>query len=101
MKPTLRHADLRRAAIAAETHCQRERSALDRALARLRARRRSHGARWILAGGFAAGAVAARLPFAVLLRVARFVADTALFVRRLPILAANADAAAAAQEPPA
>lgn len=100
MKPRLRHVELRRAAAAAEGRCRHERSGLDRALARLHARTRRHAPGWMLGGGFAAGAVAARLPLAALLRVARFVADAALFVRRLPI-GPSANGAAAAQEPPA
>lgn len=85
MRARLHHVELRRAVEAAERHCRGERDALRRALDRLHARGGRHAAGWLLGSGLAAGVIAARLPLLVLLRAARFVADAALFVRRLPI----------------
>lgn len=94
----LRHVELRSAAEAAARDCRRERGALQRAFERLHARGRRHAAGWLLGGGFAAGLVAARLPLVALLRAARFVADTALFVRRLPFGAPDAGPTPPARE---
>jgi len=85
MRPRLRHVELRHAVEGAERDCRRERDTLRRALDRLHARGERHAAGWLLGSGLATGAIAARLPLLALLRAARFVADAALFVRRLPI----------------
>lgn len=85
MSVRLRHVDLRRAAEAAEQRCRRERGALHRMLAHLHARAARRSSGMLLGGGVVAGALAARLPLSALLRVAHFLADTALLVRRLPV----------------
>ncbi|HEU4664661.1 MAG TPA: hypothetical protein VFS55_11590 [Dokdonella sp.] len=81
----LRRSDLRQAAEAAERRCRHDRDALGRALGRLRARMQRHAPAWLLGGGLACGAIAARLPLVAVLGAGRFLVDTASLVRRLPI----------------